>query len=96
MKSESASCFPKFSTTKGIRSSWPRTRRRRGRRDCAGAPGLPAANLILHKSNPRRDADLAAVLRHRVPVVNALTRGLVDLVRHDPAPDIDPFKRGEA
>jgi nitronate monooxygenase len=40
-------------------------------RDCAGAPGLPAANLILHKSNPRRDADLAAVLRHRVPVVIA-------------------------
>lgn len=35
-------------------------------------------------------------VRHRVPVVNALTRGLVDLVRHDPAPDIDPFKRGEA
>lgn len=40
-------------------------------RDCEGAPGLPAANLILHKSNPRRDADLAAVLRHRVPMVIA-------------------------
>jgi len=32
-------------------------------------------------------------VRHRVPVVNALTRGLVDLVRHEPAPDIDPFKQ---
>ena len=40
-------------------------------RDTADAPGLPAANLILHKSNPRRDADLEAVLRHRVPVVIA-------------------------
>lgn len=35
-------------------------------------------------------------VRHRVPVVNALTRGLVDLVRHQPAPDIDPFKRAES
>lgn len=32
-------------------------------------------------------------VRHRVPVVNALTKGLVDLVRHEPAPEIDPFKR---
>jgi nitronate monooxygenase len=39
--------------------------------ECAGAPGVPAANLILHASNPRRDADLAAVVRHRVPVVIA-------------------------
>lgn len=31
-------------------------------------------------------------IRHRLPVVNALTRGLVDLVRHEPAPHIDPFK----
>lgn len=31
-------------------------------------------------------------VRHRVPVVNTLTRGLVDLVKHAAAPDIDPFK----
>jgi nitronate monooxygenase len=37
----------------------------------AGAGGLPAANLILHKSNPRRDGDLRAVLAHRVPLVIA-------------------------
>jgi nitronate monooxygenase len=36
-----------------------------------GAPGVPAANLILHPSNPRRDEDLRAVARHRVPVVIA-------------------------
>src|SRR5262245_22248527 len=30
-----------------------------------------AANLILHKSNTRRDADLDMVARHRVPVVIA-------------------------
>lgn len=35
-------------------------------------------------------------VRHRVPVVNALGRGLVDLVRHEAAPHIDPFKRGDA
>jgi len=38
---------------------------------CAGAPGVPAANLILHHTNPRRDADLEAVVRHRVPLVIA-------------------------
>src|SRR5690606_28162927 len=27
------------------------------------------ANLILHKSNPRREADLDCVVRHRVPFV---------------------------
>lgn len=32
-------------------------------------------------------------VRHRVPVVNALTKGLVELVKHDAAPQIDPFKR---
>lgn len=36
-------------------------------------PGRPAApfgaNLILHKSNPRREADLECVVRHRVPFV---------------------------
>lgn len=40
-------------------------------RDSAGADGVVAANLILHKSNPRRDADLQAVLAHRVPMVIA-------------------------
>ena len=40
-------------------------------RESAGADGVPAANLILHKSNPRRDADLRAVLAHRVPMVIA-------------------------
>ena len=30
-----------------------------------------AANLILHKSNPRRDADLELVIRHQVPWVIA-------------------------
>lgn len=39
--------------------------------DCAGAPGLPAANLILHASNPRREADLEVVVHHRVPLVIA-------------------------
>lgn len=43
-----------------------------------------------------RPVDTFLWVRHRVPVVNALTRGLVDLVRQAPAPDIDPFKRGEA
>ncbi|MBE2249887.1 MAG: GNAT family N-acetyltransferase [Myxococcus sp.] len=43
-----------------------------------------------------RPVDTFLWVRHRVPVVNALTRGLVDLVRHEPAPDIDPFKRGDA
>jgi nitronate monooxygenase len=38
---------------------------------CADARGVPAANLILHASNPRRDEDLHAVVRHRVPVVIA-------------------------
>jgi nitronate monooxygenase len=37
----------------------------------AGASGVPAANLILHASNARRDQDLRAVVRHRVPVVIA-------------------------
>jgi nitronate monooxygenase len=36
-------------------------------------PGRPAApfaiNLIVHRSNDRLDADLAAVVRHRVPIV---------------------------
>ena len=33
-------------------------------------PAAPyGANLILHKSNPRRDADLDCVVRHRVPFV---------------------------
>ena len=39
--------------------------------ETAEASGVPAANLILHASNPRRDADLHAVVRHRVPVVIA-------------------------
>ena len=39
--------------------------------ETADAPGVPAANLILHPSNPRRDDDLRAVVRHRVPVVIA-------------------------
>ncbi|MBL8923976.1 MAG: hypothetical protein JNJ54_34285 [Myxococcaceae bacterium] len=43
-----------------------------------------------------RPVDTFMWARHRVPVVNALTRGLVDLVRHEPAPHIDPFKHGEA
>ncbi len=34
-------------------------------------------------------------VRHRVPVVNALTKGLVELVKHDAAPQIDPFKRDQ-
>jgi nitronate monooxygenase len=51
-------------------------------RECEGAPGVPAANLILHASNPRRDADLAAVVRHRVPVVIASVGA--------PDPVIDP------
>ncbi|GAB5471535.1 MAG: nitronate monooxygenase [Rhodospirillales bacterium] len=38
-----------------------------------GGPGsdLVAANLILHRSNARRDSDLAAVVRHKVPLVVA-------------------------
>jgi nitronate monooxygenase len=39
--------------------------------ESAGTDGIAAANLILHKSNPRRDADLRAVLAHRVPMVIA-------------------------
>ncbi|MEO1192858.1 MAG: nitronate monooxygenase [Pseudomonadota bacterium] len=39
----------------------------------SAAPGgdLIAANLILHRSNTRRDHDLAAVVRHKVPLVIA-------------------------
>jgi nitronate monooxygenase len=40
-------------------------------RETADASGVPAANLILHPSNARRDEDLRAVVRHRVPVVIA-------------------------
>ena len=40
-------------------------------RETADAPGVPAANLILHASNARREDDLQAVVRHRVPVVIA-------------------------
>ncbi len=34
-------------------------------------PGPVAANLILHRSNQRREADLDLVVRHRVPIVIA-------------------------
>lgn len=37
----------------------------------AGSEGTYAANLILHPSNPRRDADLAIVVNHQVPWVIA-------------------------
>jgi len=53
--------------------------------ECAGAPGVPAANLILHASNPRRDADLERVVGHRVPVVIASVGS--------PAPVVDPVHR---
>jgi len=36
-----------------------------------GAAAPFAANLIVHRSNPRADADLALLLRHRVPLVIA-------------------------
>jgi nitronate monooxygenase len=36
---------------------------------CQGAPGLVAANLILHASNPRREVDLELVIKHQVPWV---------------------------
>lgn len=49
---------------------------------CAGARGVPAANLILHASNPRRDADLERVVEHRVPVVIASVGS--------PAPVVEP------
>jgi len=53
--------------------------------ECADAPGVPAANLILHASNPRRDADLERVIAHRVPVVIASVGS--------PAPVVDPVHR---
>lgn len=54
-------------------------------RECAGADGVPAANLILHASNPRREADLERVVAHRVPVVIASVGS--------PAPVVDPVHR---
>jgi len=39
--------------------------------DTAHSPGIVAANLILHPSNPRRDEDLDLVVKHRVPWVVA-------------------------
>ena len=39
-----------------------------GLADCT-APACYAANLVVHRSNPRLAQDLAAVVRHRVPVV---------------------------
>jgi nitronate monooxygenase len=54
-------------------------------RECAGADGVPAANLILHASNPRREADLELVVEHRVPVVIASVGS--------PAPVVDPVHR---
>lgn len=36
---------------------------------CAGAPGLWAANLVTHSTNPRLADDLALIARYRPPVV---------------------------
>ncbi|MCA2981743.1 MAG: GNAT family N-acetyltransferase [Myxococcaceae bacterium] len=65
--------------------------RRRARRVVLGRTALePKARM------GARPVDTFLWVRHRVPVVNSLARGLVDLVRHEPAPHIDPFKRGTA
>lgn len=40
-----------------------------------------AANLILHRSNPRRDSDLDLIVRHKVPVVIASVGAPDEVVR---------------
>jgi hypothetical protein len=61
---------------------------RRARRVVLGRTALePKARM------GARPVDTFLWVRHRVPVVNSLARGLIDLVRHEPAPHIDPFKR---
>ncbi|MCU0696339.1 MAG: GNAT family N-acetyltransferase [Myxococcaceae bacterium] len=61
---------------------------RRARRVVLGRTALePKARM------GAKPVDTFLWVRHRVPVVNSLARGLVDLVRHEPAPHIDPFKR---
>jgi hypothetical protein len=57
--------------------------------------GMPRTALEPKARMGAKPVDTFMWVRHRVPVLNVLTRGLVELVRHEPAPDIDPFKRSE-